>query len=277
MAMLHHAGLSHGFWQLAVDAAVHIYNRQPMRRLKWQCPITLWDSTIPDISYFRVFGCKAFVHVPKEQRQGKLDKKAVEMIFVGYEQGTKGYRFWNPANRSIVVSRDVTFDEDSFPARKDLVGPKTRTPEVFEPVDSDSEDSDEEPFDIPLPLPVHMEDDDSEVPAKPVGDEQAEQRPDPVPPPNPPYSRPRREGAGRNPYRNKDNVYGDEPPAHIDQRTDSQGNQRAEMFMILRAIHEANHSVPTSRSEAKKSPYISRIQNKQLVRTSHGNLHPKLG
>ena len=28
-------------WQLAVDAAVHIYNCQPMRRLKWQCPITL--------------------------------------------------------------------------------------------------------------------------------------------------------------------------------------------------------------------------------------------
>ena len=156
MAMLHHAGLSHGFWQLAVDAAVHIYNRQPMRRLKWQCPITLWDSTIPDISYFRVFGCKAFVHVPKEQRQGKLDKKAVEMIFVGYEQGTKGYRFWNPANRSIVVSRDVTFDEDSFPARKDLVGPKTRTPEVFKLVDSDSEDSNEELFNIPLPLPIHM-------------------------------------------------------------------------------------------------------------------------
>ena len=35
---------------------------------------------------------------------------------------------------------------------------------------------------------------------------------------------------------------------------DSQGNQRAEMFMILQAIHEANHSVPMSRSEAKKSP-----------------------
>ena len=33
LAMLHHAGLSHGFWKLAVDTAVHIYNRQPMRRL----------------------------------------------------------------------------------------------------------------------------------------------------------------------------------------------------------------------------------------------------
>ena len=72
MAIMHHAGLSHGFWQLAVDTAVHIYNRQPMRRLKWRCPITAWDGTIPDISYFRVFGCKAFVHVPKERRQGKL-------------------------------------------------------------------------------------------------------------------------------------------------------------------------------------------------------------
>ena len=85
LSMLHHAGLSHGFWQLAIEAAVHIYNRQPMRRLKWRCPITLWDGTIPDVSYFRVFGCKAYVHVQKDKRKGKLDKKAVEMIFVSDE------------------------------------------------------------------------------------------------------------------------------------------------------------------------------------------------
>ena len=30
MVMLHHAGLSHGFWQLVVDTAIHIYNHQPM-------------------------------------------------------------------------------------------------------------------------------------------------------------------------------------------------------------------------------------------------------
>ena len=254
--MLHHAGLSHGFWKLAVDVAVHIYNRQPMRRLKWQCPQTLWNGTIPDISYFRVFGCKAFVHVPKEQRQGKLDKKAIEMIFVGYEPGSKGYRFWNPATRRIVVSRDVTFDEESFPARKDLVNPRTRAPEIFEPVDSDSEDDDEEQFDLPLPLPVDtdIDSDNEEIkqePAKPVGD--APPKPDPVPVPQPAYSRPKRDGAGRNPWRNKDNVYGDEPPALIDGRTDSRGNQRAELFMMIKALQEANHTVPNSHSEAKKS------------------------
>ncbi len=109
--MLHQAGLSHGLWQLALDAAVHIYNCQPMQRLKWLCPITVWDTTVPDISYFSVFGCKAFVHVQKAKHEGKLNKKAVEMIVVGYESGSKGYRFWDPANCSIVVSRDATFDK----------------------------------------------------------------------------------------------------------------------------------------------------------------------
>jgi hypothetical protein len=37
------------------------------------------------------------------------------MIFVGYEIGTKGYQFWNPSAQSLVVARDVTFDENSFP------------------------------------------------------------------------------------------------------------------------------------------------------------------
>ena len=154
------------------------------------------------------------------------------------------------------MSRDVTFDEESFPACKDLVNPRTRAPEIFEPVDSDSEDDDEEQFDLPLPLPVDMDiDSDNEEikqePAKPVGD--APPKPDPVPVPQPAYSRPKRDGAGRNPWRNKDNVYGDEPPALIDGRTDSRGNQRAELFMMIKALQEANHTVPNSHSEAKKS------------------------
>ena len=32
-AMRHFAGLSSGFWKLASETAVHIYNRQPLRRL----------------------------------------------------------------------------------------------------------------------------------------------------------------------------------------------------------------------------------------------------
>ena len=42
------------------------------------------------------------------------------------------------------MSRDVTFDEDSFPAHKNLANPKTLGLPLFDPVDSDSEDDDEE-------------------------------------------------------------------------------------------------------------------------------------
>ncbi|KAH7903196.1 hypothetical protein BJ138DRAFT_1120618 [Hygrophoropsis aurantiaca] len=36
------------------------------------------------------------------------------MIFVGYELGSKGYKFWDKEKRTIVLSRDVTFNEKVF-------------------------------------------------------------------------------------------------------------------------------------------------------------------
>ena len=37
------------------------------------------------------------------------------MIFVGYEPGSKAYRLWDPPNHKIVISSDVTFNENKFP------------------------------------------------------------------------------------------------------------------------------------------------------------------
>ncbi|EKM61876.1 uncharacterized protein PHACADRAFT_58680, partial [Phanerochaete carnosa HHB-10118-sp] len=118
-AMRHHAGMTSGFWKLASETAVHIYNRQPLRCHQWKPPITKWNGTVPDVLYFRVWGCKAYVHTHKDVRVNKLQPKAKVMIFIGYKIGTKGYRFWDPTAWTIVVSRDVTFDESSFPKRDD--------------------------------------------------------------------------------------------------------------------------------------------------------------
>jgi transposase InsO family protein len=41
LSMLHFAGLSHGFWKLAVEAALHVYNQTPKRRLNWRTPIAM--------------------------------------------------------------------------------------------------------------------------------------------------------------------------------------------------------------------------------------------
>ena len=37
--------------------------------------------------------------------------KQKKCIFVGYKDGIKGYRLWNPVTRKIVYSRDVVFRE----------------------------------------------------------------------------------------------------------------------------------------------------------------------
>jgi hypothetical protein len=83
-AMLHHAGMSQGFWETAVVTACHLYNRTPTRSNKWRTPLELWNGTIPDVSYFRVYGCKAYYHVSDHNRR-KLDPKAREAVFVGYK------------------------------------------------------------------------------------------------------------------------------------------------------------------------------------------------
>ena len=118
MSMLHTAGLSPGFWECAVQTASHIYNRSPTRTLSWRTPYEVWHSgQVPDISHLRIFGCKAYMHVPSDKRS-KLDAKAIETTLVGYEPGSKGYRLWDRNAHSLRLSRDVTFDESVFPSRQ---------------------------------------------------------------------------------------------------------------------------------------------------------------
>ena len=62
----------------------------------------------------RVFGCEAYVHVPKTLRK-KLDYKCRKCIFLGYGiDGQFGYRLWDPDTRTVVRSSDVVFYENKM-------------------------------------------------------------------------------------------------------------------------------------------------------------------
>jgi len=82
----------------------------PTLALVNKTPYEVWFGQKPSIAHLRVFGCEAFVHVPKEKRS-KLDNKAEKCIFIGYKDGIKGYKLWNPVTRKVVYSRDVVFKE----------------------------------------------------------------------------------------------------------------------------------------------------------------------
>ena len=67
-AMLHQAGLSNGFWEHTVSTVVHIYNCTPIWSLEWKTPHEKWNpGKVSDVSYFCVFGCKAYMHVPADK------------------------------------------------------------------------------------------------------------------------------------------------------------------------------------------------------------------
>ena len=68
-------------------------------------------SSVVKTTSIRVFGCKAFVHIPKDER-AKLDAKVKECIYLGSPRDELGFKLWDPINKKIVQSRDVIFFED---------------------------------------------------------------------------------------------------------------------------------------------------------------------
>ena len=74
-----------------MDTACYLVNRSPTPVLEDKTPHEVWNGKIISLSHLRVFGCDAYVHVPKEKRT-KLDNKSKRCIFIGYKDGLKGYK-----------------------------------------------------------------------------------------------------------------------------------------------------------------------------------------
>ncbi|CAN0905823.1 Retrovirus-related Pol polyprotein from transposon TNT 1-94, partial [Linum grandiflorum] len=108
--MLRMSDLPKTFWAEAVQCAVYLINRSPSIPLGLDIPYRAWKGRDPTYSHLRVFGSKAYMHVPKEQRS-KLDSKTVPCIFVGYADEEYGFRLYDPEKKKVVRSRDVVFFE----------------------------------------------------------------------------------------------------------------------------------------------------------------------
>eukprot|EP00253_Pinus_taeda_P031811 PITA_31811 len=109
-SMLSGVGLGQEFWVEAVETTCYLLNRSPSLALEDKTPQEVWTGKKPSLSHLRVFGCDAYVHVPKEKRT-KLDSKSEKCIFIGYKDGLKGYKLWNLVTRRVVYNRDVLFIE----------------------------------------------------------------------------------------------------------------------------------------------------------------------
>ena len=87
-SMLRCENMAHELWAEVVDTLCYLVNRSP-------------STTV-------VFECEYFVHAPKEKRR-KLDNKLDKCIFIGYKDGVKGYKLWNPVTMKTTHIREVIF------------------------------------------------------------------------------------------------------------------------------------------------------------------------
>lgn len=114
-------GLDESYWAEAASTAVYVINRSPSASIQFDIPEERWTGRSPDYSHFKSFGCVAYVHQVKE----KTNSRAAKGIFVGYAQGTRGYRVWLIDEQKVVISKDVVFNEEQM--FKDLEAEKSNS------------------------------------------------------------------------------------------------------------------------------------------------------
>nr|GFA55234.1 retrovirus-related Pol polyprotein from transposon TNT 1-94 [Tanacetum cinerariifolium] len=86
--------------------AVHVINLTPCVPLRFDVPNRVWCGKDVSYSHLRVSGCKASVHILKDERS-KLDVKNKPCVFLGYGQDKLGYKLYDPVQKRLVRSRDV--------------------------------------------------------------------------------------------------------------------------------------------------------------------------
>ncbi|KAL4324674.1 hypothetical protein GQ457_11G025050 [Hibiscus cannabinus] len=92
----------------ALETDAFTLNRVPSKSVQ-KTPHEMWTGRHPNMSFIKIWGCKAFV---KHQMSTKLEPKSEKCTFVGYPKKTKGYYFYN--ENKVFVARTRVFLEKEF-------------------------------------------------------------------------------------------------------------------------------------------------------------------
>ena len=112
--MLVDSKLPRRFWAEALSTMVYIRNRSPTKALAGITPHEAWSGYKPRVDHLRIFGCRAYAHIPGVERR-KLDPKSHKCVLLGYGTEQKGYRLYNLQRQKVIHTRDVVFDKHSMP------------------------------------------------------------------------------------------------------------------------------------------------------------------
>ena len=94
-SILRARGVPGHFWGEAVHTAVYLLNRAPTAALDGKTPYQAWYGKKPPVHFLKVFGCVAYIKRLRPHLT-KLDDRGQKVVFIGYQSGSKAYRFYDP-------------------------------------------------------------------------------------------------------------------------------------------------------------------------------------
>ena len=97
------------YWREFVSTTIYTLNLVQVKKGTHSTPFELWYGYSPNVKYFKVFWSKFYIL--KDFRNGKLDAKSEEGIFLGYSTRSKAYKCLNTNTKKVVESANVKFDE----------------------------------------------------------------------------------------------------------------------------------------------------------------------
>jgi hypothetical protein len=108
--MISHTSLPLNLWGEALKTTAYILNRVPTKAAN-KTPYELWTGRKPNLQYFRIWDSPAKVR-PYRPQEKRLDERTVSCYFIGYAERSRGYKFYDPTNRTIFETNTVKFFED---------------------------------------------------------------------------------------------------------------------------------------------------------------------
>jgi len=107
------ACLPQSWWEFCINHTVYLINWTPIACLEWLTPMESLIKVKLDLSKLHVFGCGAYVFLPKV-RTNKLTPRSELITYIGYETGVKGWHFVR-RNGTIFTGAMATFDKTLVP------------------------------------------------------------------------------------------------------------------------------------------------------------------
>jgi hypothetical protein len=115
VSMLYESGMPTAFWGEALATFIHTSNKSFTSALPDKTSHEAFYGSKPDLSRLCVWGCTAYVLIQRDKHPlGSLGSHMEKCVFLVYPQGYKGWKFYNPVTKKVIISERADFDERYF-------------------------------------------------------------------------------------------------------------------------------------------------------------------